>query len=75
MPRKMSSSARALRGNTSGRKMLPPLAGEGDLWTPPKWFNAALREKWNYALETAPKGLLAGSDRDLLLNWCVATGF
>jgi P27 family predicted phage terminase small subunit len=72
MPRKVSNATRALRGNTSGRPIRAPLAGEGDLWAPPKWFTAALREKWNYALETAPKGLLAGSDRDLLINWCVA---
>lgn len=49
-----------------------PIAGEGDLWAPPRWFNAALRDKWNEMLETAPKGLLTGTDKDLLVTWCVA---
>lgn len=52
--------------------MRPALAGVGDLWAPPKWFNAALRDKWNFAIENAPRGLLAGTDRDLLVAWCVA---
>lgn len=72
MAKKLFTSTRKLRGNSSGKKMRPPLSGNGDLWSPPRWFNAALREKWNYTLETAPKGLLTGTDRDLLVTWCVA---
>lgn len=72
MAKKISPATRKLRGNASGKRMRPALAGVGDLWRPPRWFNAALRDKWSEVLENAPRGLLAGTDRDLLVTWCVA---
>src|SRR6187551_44568 len=72
MVEKISAATRKLRGNPSGKKIRPALRGVGDVWKPPRWFNAALRAKWSYMLETAPRGLLSGSDKDLLVAWCVA---
>lgn len=74
MSRKVSAKASKLRGNPSGKKrdMVAALAGVGALWEPPSWFRAAHREKWNAVLESAPRGLLSETDRDLVVTWCVA---
>lgn len=44
----------------------------GQLRDAPKYFSAAQREIWAYAIEHAPAGLLRCLDRDTLAVWCVA---
>lgn len=46
--------------------------GTGLLWSPPEWFNDEQRAQWDYALQHAPPGLLTGTDREVLVIWCVA---
>jgi len=46
--------------------------GVGDLWAPPAWFDDDQRAQWDHALENAPAGLLTGTDRDVLVMFCVA---
>lgn len=65
---------RALHGNP-GKRPLPVNEpdGVGDLWAPPGWFDAEQREQWDYAVAHAPPGLLTGTDREVLVIWCVAS--
>lgn len=72
MSRKVSLSARELRGNPSGKPIPSPIEGMGELWEPPRWFKAAHKAKWTAVLTSAPRGLLTETDRDLVVAWCVA---
>jgi P27 family predicted phage terminase small subunit len=45
----------------------------GVLWSPPPWFDDEQRAEWNWALESAPPGLLTETDRPCLVIWCVAS--
>jgi P27 family predicted phage terminase small subunit len=63
-----------LHGNP--RDHAPPVdvpEGRGELWAAPPWFDDEQRLQWDYALENAPLGLLTGSDREVLVIWCVAS--
>jgi P27 family predicted phage terminase small subunit len=73
MSRKVPAATRQLRGNPSGKRAAPPVDGVGELWAPPRWFKAAHRAKWAQVLESAPRGLITETDRDLVITWCVAT--
>ena len=61
---------RRLRGNPSKTRMTEDLPGTGDIWDPPKYFDAAQRKEWTRVVESAP--WLTGTDRDLLASFCVA---
>lgn len=66
-------ATRKLRGNSSGKKIPRQIAGVGDAWSPPEYFRKPHRDQWDYALATAPRGLLTGTDRNLLAAWCIAS--
>jgi P27 family predicted phage terminase small subunit len=75
---KQPAAIAKLHGNTNkiGKKKLVEdkvVEGIGDLWSPPEWFDDSQRAQWNYALEHAPPGLLTGTDREVLIMWCVAS--
>lgn len=44
----------------------------GNLYDPPAWLTEAQRTGWQYAIETAPYGLLKRVDRSTLVAWVVA---
>jgi P27 family predicted phage terminase small subunit len=48
------------------------LAGVGDIWAPPGWFDDQQHHQWHYSVEHAPPGLLGGTDREILVVWVVA---
>lgn len=69
----MPKVLKILRGNPGRRPLTEKEAdGVGALWAPPAWFNSKQREQWDYALEHAPAGLLTGTDREVLVIWCLA---
>jgi len=72
-PKRAPTQLKRLRGNP-GHERLPvdEPQGQGDLWSPPVWFDDEQREQWHYALDHAPPGLLTGTDRETLAIWCVA---
>lgn len=69
--KRSSTTTRKLRGNPGGKKILPEIAGVGDVWSPPLWFRKAHREQWDYAIANAPRNLLTGTDKTTLEMWCV----
>lgn len=70
---KQPTVLRRLHGNPSEKPMpVDEPEGVGDLWAPPIWFDDEQRERWHYALDHAPPGLLTGTDRETLVVWCVA---
>ncbi len=76
-PRPKSRDLAKLHGNV-GHKAREAFAdqeiveGIGDLWEPPRWFDAEQRRKWRDAVDQAPAGLLTGTDRALLTVFTVA---
>lgn len=46
--------------------------GQGDLWAPPRDFDAEQREQWHYVVDHAPPGLLTGTDRGVLTIYVIA---
>lgn len=71
MTKRVAPDKRKLRGNPSGKKINAPLVGTGDVFDPPKEFNATQKAEWRYAVEFAPAGTLTASDRGLLKLWCI----
>ena len=64
----------ALHGNPHDHALPTDVPdGRGDLWQAPEWFDELQRAQWDYALEHAPLGLLTGTDREVLVVWCVAS--
>lgn len=63
---------RELHGNPGRRAANDEPEGQGDLWSPPRWFDADQRAQWDYAIDHAPPGLLTGTDREVLAIWVVA---
>lgn len=61
-----------LRGNPAHRPLPIEPAGIDDLWASPDWFDDEQREGWRYAVDHAPRGLLSGTDRDVMTLWVVA---
>lgn len=72
-PKPVPLLLKTVHGNP-GKRALPVDVpeGSGGLWAPPDWFNDQQRAQWDYALEHAPMGLLSGTDREVLVIWCVA---
>ncbi len=71
--RRKPKALKLLHGNP-GKRRLPASEpeGVGVLWSPPAWFDDIQREQWHYSVENAPLGLLTGTDREVLVVWCVA---
>ena len=44
----------------------------GNLYDPPEWLTETQRTGWEYAIESAPYGLLKRVDRSTLTAWVVA---
>lgn len=44
----------------------------GNLYDPPEWLTETQRKGWEYAIESAPFGLLKRVDRSTLVAWVVA---
>lgn len=44
----------------------------GNLYDAPEWLTDAQRTIWNYAIETAPLGLLKRIDQSTLVVWVIA---
>lgn len=44
----------------------------GDLGAPPSWLTDSQRQAWDYALASAPPGLLKRLDQSVLVAWVVA---
>ena len=63
---------RILRGNPSKKRMPAEPQGIGDLWSPPDYFDEELRDEWNRVVESAPSGILTGTDRDIVSAYVVA---
>jgi P27 family predicted phage terminase small subunit len=62
-----------LHGNPRKRRIPVEPKGQGVLWAPPDWFDDEQRDRWHYALEHAPPGLLSGTDFEVLATWCIAS--
>jgi P27 family predicted phage terminase small subunit len=61
-----------LRGNPAHRPIPDEPPGVGDLWACPDDFDDEQRAAWRYAVDHAPMGLLSGTDRDVMIVWCLA---
>lgn len=44
----------------------------GNLYDPPNWLNEAQVKTWEYAIESAPHGLLKRVDRSALVAWVIS---
>ena len=62
------------RPGKRARKKSEPLP-IGDLVDAPDWFTAGQRERWKFAIENSPPGLLKQLDRGVLVVWAVAAEF
>jgi P27 family predicted phage terminase small subunit len=72
-PKNIPTVLKVLHGNPCKRPMpVNEPEGVGDLWGPPNFMDAEQREQWFYALDRAPPGLLAGTDRDIFGAWVCA---
>ena len=73
MPKAKPTALKVIAGNP-GKRALPknepqPVAVLKDA---PDWFTDSQREYWDYALDSAPRGLLGTMDREVLVIWVVA---
>jgi phage terminase small subunit len=67
---------RLLEGNR-GKRPIPrdEPKPQGDLKDAPEWLTAAQKEGWEFAIRSAPAGLLKMIDRSALTVWVVAESY
>jgi P27 family predicted phage terminase small subunit len=72
-PPRKPTNLKIVTGNP-GKRALPKREPKprGNLYDPPEWLTEAQRKGWEYAIETAPFGLLKRIDRSTLVAWVVA---
>ena len=72
-PKPKPSHMKLVEGNPGRRKLNDKEPKpRGNLYDPPDWLTAAQRAGWEYAIESAPIGLLKRLDRSVLVAWVVA---
>lgn len=72
-PPKKPTALKLVAGNP-GKRALPKREPKprGNLYDPPDWLTDQQRTGWQYAIETAPLGLLKRVDRSTLVAWVIA---
>lgn len=72
--RKPKPTALKLVGGNAGKRALNKNEPKptGNLYDPPEWLTDQQREGWQYAIESAPFGLLKRLDRSTLVAWVIA---
>lgn len=69
------SYLRVLNGNAGKRPVNadePKPVGNLEDHPPPEWLNDAQKERWRYAMNAAPPGMLKRLDQSVLAVWVVA---
>lgn len=68
--KKLPVAVHILNGNPGKRKLnLDEPKAVGAVGDAPEWFTPLQRTYWEYALVSAPEGVLGAIDRDLLATW------
>jgi phage terminase small subunit len=71
-PIPLEPGEKALRGNTSGRKITRGALAPGKLLPVPEWMTLDQREVWKEVVRNAPKHLLARVDAGVLTTYVVS---
>ena len=72
-PKPKPTHLKVVEGNPGRRKLNDKEPKpRGNLYDPPDWLTDAQRAGWEYAIESAPFGLLKRLDRSVLTAWVVA---
>lgn len=69
------SYLRVLNGNAGKRPINadePKPVGNLEDYPPPEWLSDAQKERWRYAMDNAPPGMLKRLDQSVLAVWVVA---
>jgi P27 family predicted phage terminase small subunit len=63
-----------LVGGNAGKRALPKNEPKptGNLKEPPNWLTDSQQVLWDYAISSAPQGLLKRLDQSVLVSWVVA---